>query len=67
MVNFGKCVQNPTGWPAVAGHDNYVLRATAGSFRKVSAKDLPLFVAEFQFRYNNRKNTDIFGTAISGF
>jgi hypothetical protein len=25
-----------------------------------------LYVAEFQFRYNNRENTDIFGTAIKG-
>ena len=24
-------------------------------------------VAEFQFRYNNRKNADISGTAIKGF
>jgi hypothetical protein len=23
-------------------------------------------IAEFQFRYNNRENTDIFGTAIDG-
>jgi hypothetical protein len=26
----------------------------------------PLYVAEFQFRYNNRENADIFGTAIKG-
>jgi hypothetical protein len=25
-----------------------------------------VFVADFQFRYNNRMNADIFGTAISG-
>jgi hypothetical protein len=37
-----------------------------GSFHKVSAKYLPLYVAEFQFRYNNRNNADIFGAAISG-
>jgi hypothetical protein len=35
-----------------------------GSFHKVSRKYLPLYVAEFQFRYNNRQNADIFGTAI---
>jgi hypothetical protein len=35
-----------------------------GSFHKVSRRYLPLYVAEFQFRYNNRTNTDIFGTAI---
>jgi hypothetical protein len=27
---------------------------------------LPLYVAEFSFRYNNRKNEDIFGAAIQG-
>jgi len=36
-----------------------------GTFHKVSAKYLPLYVAEFQFRYNNRYNEDIFGTAIN--
>ncbi len=41
-------------------------RGIVGSFHKVSRKYLPLYVAEFQFRYNNRMNPDIFGTAISG-
>jgi hypothetical protein len=37
-----------------------------GSFHKVSLKYMPLYVAEFQFRYNNRDNADIFGVAIAG-
>ena len=41
-------------------------RGVVGTFHKVSKKYLPLYVAEFQFRYNNRLNTDIFGTAIKG-
>jgi hypothetical protein len=41
-------------------------RGIVGSFHKVSAKYLPLYVAEFQFRYNNRSNPDIFGAAIAG-
>jgi ISXO2-like transposase domain len=41
-------------------------RGIVGSFDKVSAKYMPLHVAEFQFRYNNLENADIFGTAISG-
>jgi ISXO2 transposase-like protein len=40
-------------------------RGIVGSFHKVSAKYMPLYVAEFQFRYNNRENADIFGAAIS--
>jgi len=41
-------------------------RGVVGSFHKVSRKYLPLYVAEFQFRYNNRFNDDIFRTAIKG-
>lgn len=41
-------------------------RGVVGSFHKVSKKYLPLYVAEFQFRYNNRDNADIFGEAIKG-
>jgi hypothetical protein len=37
-----------------------------GTFQKVSKKYLPLYVAEFQFRYNSRRNTDMFGEAIKG-
>jgi hypothetical protein len=32
----------------------------------ISHHHMPLYVAEFQFRYNNRMNADIFGTAIKG-
>ena len=39
-------------------------RGVVGSFHKVSRKYLPLYVAEFQFRYNTRFNEDIFGAAI---
>jgi hypothetical protein len=41
-------------------------RGVVGTFHKMSAKYMPLYVAEFQFRYNNRSNPDMFGTAISG-
>ena len=40
-------------------------RGIMGSFHKVSRKYLPLYVAEFEFRYNNRNNPDIFGAAIA--
>jgi transposase-like protein len=41
-------------------------RGVVGTFHKVSAKYMPLYVAEFQFRYNNRMNEDIFGAVIGG-
>ena len=41
-------------------------RGIMGSYHHVSKKYLPLYVAEFQFRFNNRNNPDIFGTAVSG-
>jgi transposase-like protein len=41
-------------------------RSIVGSYHKVSRKYLPLYIAEAQFRYNNRKNPDIFGAAIAG-
>jgi transposase-like protein len=41
-------------------------RSIVGSFHKVSAKYLPLYVAECEFKYNNRFNVDIFGAAIAG-
>jgi IS1 family transposase len=41
-------------------------RGVVGTFHKMSAKYMPLYVAEFQFRYNNRMNPDMFGSAIAG-
>lgn len=41
-------------------------RGVMGTFHKMSAKYMPLYIAEFQFRHNNRFNPDMFGTAIAG-
>ena len=41
-------------------------RGVVGTFHKMSAKYMPLYVAEFQFRYNNRMNPDMFEKAIAG-
>jgi transposase-like protein len=41
-------------------------RGIIGTYHNVSKKYLPLYLAEFQFRYNNRREADIFGKAIAG-
>jgi hypothetical protein len=48
----------------IEGFWSLVKRGIMGAFHKVSRKYLPLYVAEFSFRYNNRSNPDIFGAAI---
>jgi hypothetical protein len=37
----------------------------SGKFHKTNRKHMPHYVAELQFRHNNRFNADIFGTAIN--
>jgi transposase-like protein len=41
-------------------------RGVIGTYHNVSKKYLPLYLNEFQFRHNNRKNPDIFGEAVGG-
>jgi transposase-like protein len=41
-------------------------RGIMGTYHHVSKKYLPLYLAEFQFRHNNRQNPDIFGSAVAG-
>jgi transposase-like protein/transcription elongation factor Elf1 len=41
-------------------------RGVIGTYHNVSKKYLPLYLNEFQFRHNNRKNPDIFGKAVAG-
>ncbi len=48
----------------IEGFWSMVKRGIIGTFHKVSKKYLQLYVNEFEFRYNNRENADIFGAAI---
>jgi len=50
----------------IEGFWSQLKRAIIGTHHKVSAKYLPLYVAETQFKYNNRMNADIFGAAVAG-
>lgn len=40
-------------------------RGVLGTYHNVSRKYLPLYLNEFVFRYNNRKNADMFGAAVA--
>ena len=50
----------------IEGFRSLMKRSVIGTYHKVSRKYLPLYIAEFSFRYNNRHNPDIFGAAIAG-
>lgn len=41
-------------------------RGVVGTFHNVSMDYLPLYLAEFSFRHNERKNPDIFGAVVAG-
>jgi len=41
-------------------------RGIIGTYHKVSKRYLPLYLAEFQYRYNNRDNKNIFFDVIAG-
>lgn len=48
----------------IEGFWSILKRGVVGTYHQVSRKYLPLYVAEFQFRYNNRHNPDIFGQCV---
>lgn len=41
-------------------------RGVIGTYHKMSKDYLPLYLAEFTFRHNNRKNPDIFKAVVAG-
>jgi ISXO2-like transposase domain/Transposase zinc-ribbon domain len=62
----GEYVVGAVHTQTIEGFWSLLKRGIFGTFHKVSHKYLPLYVAEFQFRYNNRGNKDIFGEAMRG-
>jgi transposase-like protein len=62
----GQYVVGAVHTQTIEGFWSIFKRGVMGTFHKMSAKYMPLYVAEFQFRYNNRENADIFRTALSG-
>ncbi len=61
----GQYVNGAVHTQTIDGFWSLLKRGIMGSFHKVSRKYLPLYVAEFEFRYNNRDNADIFSAAIA--
>jgi transposase-like protein/IS1 family transposase len=61
----GQYVDGVIHTQTIDGFWSLLKRGIMGSFHKVSRKYLPLYVAEFEFRYNNRNNADIFSAAIA--
>jgi transposase-like protein len=64
--NKGEYVVGAIHTNTIEGFWSILKRGIMGTFHKVSPKYLPLYVAEFEFRYNNRNNPGIFGSAIAG-
>ncbi len=60
----GQYVNGAVHTCTIDGFWSLLKRGIMGSFHKVSRKYLLLYVAEFEWRYNNRSNPDIFGAAI---
>jgi len=61
---IGEHVVGAVHTQTIDGFWSLIKRGVVGTYHKVSKKYLPLYVAEFEFRYNNRGNPDIFGAAI---
>src|SRR5437016_7511174 len=60
----GQYVVGAVHTQTIEGFWSIFKRGVVGTFHKMSRKYMHLYVAEFQFRYNNRDNADIFGTAV---
>jgi transposase-like protein len=62
----GQYVVGAVHTQTIEGFWSIFKRSIVGSYHKVSEKYLPLYIAECQFKYNNRDDANIFGVAIAG-
>lgn len=63
--NAGEYVRGVAHTNTIEGFWSLLKRGVLGTYHNVSRKYLPLYLNEFVFRYNNRKNADMFGAAIA--
>ena len=63
---IGRHVVGAVHTNTIEGFWSILKRGVVGTYHKVSKKYLRLYVAEFQFRYNNRESVDILWLAITG-
>lgn len=63
--NKGEYVRGAVHTNTIEGFWSLLKRGVLGTYHNVSRKYLPLYLNEFVFRYNNRKNADMFGAAIA--
>jgi transposase-like protein len=64
--NAGEYVRGEVHTNNIESFWSLLKRGVVGTYHNVSKKYLPLYLAEFQFRHNNRREADIFGKAIEG-
>jgi transposase-like protein len=62
----GEYVVGTTHTNSIESFWSLLKRGIMGSYHKVSKTYLPLYLNEFQFRFNNRKNPDIFDLIVAG-
>jgi hypothetical protein len=61
----GEYVRGNVHTQTIDGFWSLLSRGIICTFQNVSAKYLPLYVAEFEWRYNKRTNANIFGAAVA--
>jgi hypothetical protein len=61
----GEYVRGKVHTQTIESFWSLIKRGIMGNYHQVSKRYLPLYLAEFSFRYNNRKNPDMFSELLS--